>query len=568
MANIRAGAAGAFRRGPPTVRSRLLLMAVSLVAPAAVFMFLLVQGEYQESRERYEAQLVATTRALALATDRQLDEGHATLRGLAVSTALETGDVAAFDAQARRAVNGGSGWVVLSDRQGRQLVNTKAAPGQPLPTAGKIPETTWAALEAGQPVVSNLVVGTLVRRPIVAIDKPVLVGGEVHALSYIQDPVALGSIFRSQRVPEAWVASILDRNGVLVTRSRDHERLVGARATDDMRAAMARRNEGVILTHTLDGTPTVSAWSRAPSYGWTFIVGVPRAELQAAQTRAVAVMSAAAALLLGAGALLAVLFSKRISREVRSLMEDAQVIADGAVVEPRPRDLAETAEVRRSLRILSLLLRDREAERETASSRQRLMINELNHRVKNTLATVQSLALQSLGRGGEKVNAFNERLVALSRAHDLLTRHVWEKAELEEVVLRTLEPYRSRTSVAGPTVWLAPNSAVSLSMVFHELATNASKYGALSAEGGRVQVSWRIDRGAAELVLTWTESGGPPVAEPQRTGFGSRMIGSSLASELNGSADLAFRPEGLVCVISAPLGDRIWTDQPAVAAAE
>ena len=106
MANIRAGAAGAFRRGPPTVRSRLLLMAVSLVAPAAVFMFLLVQGEYQESRERYEAQLVATTRALALATDRQLDEGHATLRGLAVSTALETGDVAAFDAQVLQLLGG------------------------------------------------------------------------------------------------------------------------------------------------------------------------------------------------------------------------------------------------------------------------------------------------------------------------------------------------------------------------------------------------------------------------------------------------------------------------------
>lgn len=565
MADEGAGTAGAFRRGPPTVRSRLLLMAVSLVAPAAIFMYLLVEGEYRESRERYEQQLIATTRALALATDRQLGEGHAVLRGLSVSTALETGDFAGFDAQARRAVSSGTGWVVLSDRQNRQLVNTRAPPGAPLP-AGKIPDTTWAALAEGQPVVSNLVVGTMVQRPVVAIDKPVLVRGEVFALSYIQEPAALGSIFRGQRVPEAWVASILDRDGVLVARSRDHERLVGARATDDMLAAVARRDEGVTLTHTLDGTPTVSAWSRAPSYGWTFIVGVPRAELQAAQTRSAAGVVVAAALLLGAGVLLAILFSKRISREVRSLMEDAQVIADGALVEPRPRDLAETSEVRRSLRALSLLLREREAERESASNRQRLMINELNHRVKNTLATVQSLALQSLGRGGAKVEAFNERLVALSRAHDLLTRHVWEKAELEEVILRTLEPYGSRTTASGPTVWLAPNAAVSLSMVFHELATNATKYGALFSEAGRVEVSWRIDSAAAELVLTWREVGGPPITAPQRSGFGSRLIRNSLAHELGGSAELAFRPEGLVCVISAPLGDRAWTGPVATAA--
>jgi two-component sensor histidine kinase len=557
-----AGAASAFRRGHPTVRSRLLLMAISLVVPAAVFMFLLLHAEYRQSRERYEDQLIATTRALALATDRQLGEGHAILRGLAASAALAAGDLAAFEDQARRTVAGGSGWVVLSDRGNRQLVNTRAAPGAPLPTHVVIPAATWRALEGGHPVVSNLVFGTLVQRPVVAIDKPVRVRGQTYALSYLQEPAALASIFRNQRVPETWVASILDRNGVVVARSRDQARLVGQMASEDLRHAMASEAEGVIFTHTLDGTATLSAWSRSPSYGWTFVVGVPQAELQAASRGSIGLLGVVSVLLLGAGALLAVLFSKRISREVRSLMEDAQVIADGALVEPRPRDLAETAEVRRSLRGLSLLLRDRAADRELAANRQKLMINELNHRVKNTLATVQSLAMQSLGRGEAKVDAFNERLAALARAHDLLTRHVWEKAELHEVIQRTTEPYRNRTTICGPTVWLAPNAAVSLSMVFHELATNAVKYGALSAETGRVEVDWRIDREKRELILTWTESGGPRVVAPERRGFGSRLIGRSLASELGGSAELAFRHEGLVCVITATLGERVWSAEP------
>src|SRR5690606_36258532 len=294
-----AGAASAFRRGHPTVRSRLLLMAISLVVPAAVFMFLLLHAEYRQSRERYEDQLIATTRALALATDRQLGEGHAILRGLAASAALAAGDLAAFEDQARRTVAGGSGWVVLSDRGNRQLVNTRAAPGAPLPTHVVIPAAPWPALEGGHPVVSNVVFGTLVQRPVVAIDKPVRVRGQTYALSYLQEPAALASIFRNQRVPETWVASILDRNGVVVARSRDQARLVGQMASEDLRHAMASEAEGVIVTHTLDGTATLSAWSRSPSYGWTFVVGVPQAELQAASRGSIGLLGVVSVLLLG-----------------------------------------------------------------------------------------------------------------------------------------------------------------------------------------------------------------------------------------------------------------------------
>ncbi|PXA89418.1 histidine kinase, partial [Caulobacter sp. D4A] len=234
--------------------------------------------------------------------------------------------------------------------------------------------------------------------------------------------------------------------------------------------------------------------------------------------------------------------------------------------------LREIGEVREALHAASNQLRAREAGEKRAAARQQLMINELNHRVKNTLATVQSLALQSLGRGeaAPGFDAFNERLYALARAHDLLTRTVWESADLAEVVRQTLEPYGDRARCEGPPAALPPSAALALSMVFHELATNASKYGGLSTPNGRVEVTWRRDPlDPRHLALRWVESGGPKLdGPPQRKGFGSRLIAASLRSELKGEAVFEYLPTGLVCALSVrlpdPAGAQALGDEPSV----
>jgi PAS domain S-box-containing protein len=186
-----------------------------------------------------------------------------------------------------------------------------------------------------------------------------------------------------------------------------------------------------------------------------------------------------------------------------------------------------------------------------------LLINELNHRVKNTLATVQSLAMQTLRNTERTVDArklFESRLMALSRAHDVLTVESWEGAKLRQVAGRALEPFTSRdgrVSIGGPDVWLTPKQALAISMALHELATNAAKYGALSNDVGRVRVDWAIRPldGARELKLTWVEDGGPKVRQPARTGFGSRLIQRNLAHDLGGPATIDYRPQGVVSVI-------------------
>jgi two-component sensor histidine kinase len=183
---------------------------------------------------------------------------------------------------------------------------------------------------------------------------------------------------------------------------------------------------------------------------------------------------------------------------------------------------------------------------------QNLLLDELNHRVKNTLATVQAMAIQTLkGVDLEARDAFLARLFALSSQHDLLTLDNWEGASFEGVVRRALRPWREeehvRFTVDGPAVHLDPKRALALGMAFHELATNAARFGALATDRGMVRVHWTIEPDGKMLKLCWEEQGGPAVHEPQRRGFGLRLIEHGLERELCGKVALNFRPEGLVC---------------------
>jgi len=199
-------------------------------------------------------------------------------------------------------------------------------------------------------------------------------------------------------------------------------------------------------------------------------------------------------------------------------------------------------------------------ERRADERRQQLLIHELNHRVKNTLALVQGLALQSL-RGerdpAEERSAFEARLAALANAHDLLTREQWQGATLGRLVTEAAAPHcgtpggEDRVTIQGPAIRLAPKAAVSIVMALHELCTNAVKYGSLSSPEGRVTISWAIHDG--RFTLEWRESGGPQIDPPARRGFGIRMIERVLATDLGGEVVTRFDSPGFVCSIDAPL---------------
>jgi PAS domain S-box-containing protein len=209
-----------------------------------------------------------------------------------------------------------------------------------------------------------------------------------------------------------------------------------------------------------------------------------------------------------------------------------------------------------------------------AQEQQRLLINELNHRVKNTLATVQSIAAQT-ARRAESPEDFREkfetRLIALSQTHNALTRGGWESASLSELLVQEFKPYAGeQVRLDGPEIDLPPRIAVTLGMVFHELATNAAKYGALSSPTGCVRVSWRTVLASGEasrLILQWREEDGPPVQTPTRRGFGSRLIEGSLKGELGGVSRMVFDPAGFHCRLEIVLSDAVVGADDAVSAA-
>jgi two-component system CheB/CheR fusion protein len=197
-----------------------------------------------------------------------------------------------------------------------------------------------------------------------------------------------------------------------------------------------------------------------------------------------------------------------------------------------------------------------------AAGRQNLLINELNHRVKNTLATVQSITAQTLRNSNSPEQArgdIEDRLIALSRAHDVLTRENWDGANLRDIVAQAVEPYSSRGEnrlhFKGPDIRLSPRMALALAMALQELATNAVKYGALSNEVGEVWITWSVNQTDREkrFRLRWEERAGPAVSPPARRGFGSRLIERSLGQDLNGEVALEFAPEGVICIIEGDL---------------
>jgi PAS domain S-box-containing protein len=202
------------------------------------------------------------------------------------------------------------------------------------------------------------------------------------------------------------------------------------------------------------------------------------------------------------------------------------------------------------------ILRD-VTDRKSAEEQQRLLLHELNHRVKNTLTVVQGLAHQTF-KGGtippELLRSFEGRLAALAAAHNLLMKHTWEATPISIAAEAALSPFQTgqaRISLSGPAVLLTPSATVTLTLALHELATNAAKYGALSNDSGEIDIQWALE--AEMLTILWREREGPVVSEPQSSGFGTRLLELAVARDLGGKVEIDFRPEGVVCTISAQL---------------
>ena len=208
-------------------------------------------------------------------------------------------------------------------------------------------------------------------------------------------------------------------------------------------------------------------------------------------------------------------------------------------------------------------LRDQLIARQEAEAHARMLTEEMKHRIKNSLALIGAIASQTFRHTRpiqDSLETFSARLKSMALAQDVLTQETGDDASLHQLISQALKPYRQpdapdRIAISGPEIRIGGRRSTSLTMAMHELATNALKYGALSVDAGRVTVSWRVEEvsGIRRLQIEWRERGGPPVTPPEKRGFGSRLVERGLAMELGGKAEIAFKPEGIVCEITAPI---------------
>ncbi|HXL69098.1 MAG TPA: sensor histidine kinase [Xanthobacteraceae bacterium] len=491
---------------------RLAVLVAGTALPLIVFSAAIVFLNYYGDRETAAERVLETARSMRLVLDRELQSAISALRVLALSPALQRGDLTAFRAEAETfaqqypdAPN-----VLLTDRSGQQLLNLRVPPGEPLPkrAGATIVEQIFST---GRPVVSDLYTGSVSGRLIVTADVPVFKGGRVaYDLTFTLPFQTFRSIIAQQRPSDEWVISIFDGSGHNVARLPGAEEYLGASASATLLPYLRSSSEMVLETTSLEQTRLLTAIAHSQLSGWSVAVGMPTSSLTEPLWRTLLLTLVIGTILLAVGLGFSVRMATRIAR---------------------------------------------------AEAHRDLLINELNHRVKNTLAIVQSIAARTFRDAAptDARAAFEARLMALARAHNILSEESWEKADLRTLVLRALEPHvaaeDARLRIAGPDVRLKPQTALAVAMVLHELATNAAKYGALTRPTGRVHVDWRLSGAEPKrrLAVHWREAGGPPVAEPARKGFGFTLIERGIGQELGGTAALTFAPGGVECTLEFPL---------------
>lgn len=355
---------------------------------------------------------------------------------------------------------------------------------------------------------------------------------------------------------------IADRNGIVVSRQPFPEKYVGtALNTTNSQSRINLTTPGVADIIGVDGVARIIGYipAKATPYGLYVSTGISREDALGSIDRALR----NGLLLFALGSAIAFLLAWLVGEGMirRPLMKmvataEAWRRGDNTV---RTRITGREDEIGVLGYTFDRLMDEsqlREEQRATAEERREILVHELAHRVKNTLATVQSIAGMSFrhSQGPEALRQFQDRLQALVRGHDLLTQKNWQHADLSEVAEAAMAPLKEerghRFSISGPPVDLPPTTAVPMAMILHELCTNALKYGALSNAEGRVAISWTTapdERGTA-IDLTWLEANGPPVQPPQQDGFGSRLI-ASLTQQMNGSFKTEYASSGIVCEV-------------------
>ena len=562
-----------------SIQRRLYLLALMAVLPALTIHGYRSAANYQALERDVHTEMGQMAALISGEVDRIIDMHRVVMEAFAEFPAVIAQDAAGCSAYARRVASRHPSLVslVAFDRHGETFcwnfpaINATGTANKPT----SVDEYSFAATrDSGKFAVGTLTVGEITQKPTLTLTLPHYdaTGAFAGVISGGLNLQWLHEYLSNKPLPPNSSLVIADREGTILLRVPTAVGMVGRKLLPSVAWMVNAPQAGTAKSVTFDGIERIIGFVPAPvpPIGILVAVGVDRGAAMA-PLRLAAVQDLTLFLGILILALSAAAWGGKayIGRPLEHLAETARRWAAGdraarATLHDRHSEIGTVGiTLNHMAEVIAKRERDLEAEigrRDVALAQKALLTEELNHRVKNTLFTVQAIARMSLRDVVSRPEAprlLEARLQAMARAHDVLTRESWEGAGIDEIVADAVAPYAGRGTVhvaaAAVDVRLTPRQALALAMGLHELCTNAAKYGALSTPEGRVDISWRLNDSLDRLLLTWRESGGPAVERPKRYGFGFRMVQRVLAQDMDGHVVVEFDPGGLICTIDAAM---------------
>lgn len=539
---------------------------LSLVALASILPLLLlgIIGLAQYVAQQRAAQIDQLTRYAATLTnaiDREIRGYFDIAEVIAASRFLQEGDLVAFGRLARDSATKARGHIVLIDRSGQQLVNTRTSSDIDLPVTEDI-ESLRRVVQTGKPITGDLFKGAISNLVLFVVRVPVFVNGDVrYVLSFEPDPEAIYKIVQQTFLPEGWMAAVLDGKGRMVARSRQHNELYGKPVSPEFRARLTG-DAGLLDSRDFGGEEVLTRYQRSQTADWYVLMWAPKAVLDKPLHNSVLLAIALVSLTVVASIAAGFLAGRVVAEPVQQLLIAARALGQSKPVSFERTVMREANVVGQTLMEAARNIASREQALRKSELHTRFVMRELSHRSKNLLAVIQAIARQT-SRSTTDVNEFNallgERLSSLGKSQDLLVQQNWQGVSINDLIAVQLKAFidaaEPRVSTSGPPVTVNAEAAQNIGMALHELATNASKHGALSVPKGHVFITWEWHEpqpGERHLRLRWSESGGPPVKPPERKGFGHAVVERLVAASLRGKATLDWRCEGVVWTLDVP----------------
>lgn len=524
-----------------------LLIAVTILPPLA-FSVILIQQNNDAQQEVVSTLAEATAGSFVETLERQLQGMRTSLNVLSTIGALEDDELRDFHARGRVALADSDQELLVVDENGNQILNTRTAFGSSLPPLSE-PAPVLEAIETGETVVSNAYYDETARSWRFNVSMPRLgEDGAQEALVLTQNVDSLSGTLTGQNLRGGWNAVITDREGIVAASTFLSSDVGQPFFLDEL---MSPDRPGPRQTMTLDGERYETTTKRSQLSGWSVIVWAPSATIERNLVQSLRALVIGGLVMIAIGTAAAWLLGRQISKPLRQLSRDADHLGAGEDVQEADFPVTEIATV-------SAALAKASQDRKNAENEIRFLMREVAHRSKNQLTVVSSIAKQT-ARNSRSFAAFEERfqerIQGLARSTDLLMAGGVAGVELSELMQAQIEPFRpadeKRLQISGPRFRLSHQAAQTIGLALHELATNASKYGAFQIQSGSLAVTWK--RSAGNLVINWREYVPRLRKKAERRGFGSEMIERMLGGALDAQIERNMHANGVEYSFTIPV---------------